>query len=247
MAQSNSDITNTGAVVIQTTHDIMTIKNRLRQQVRKNGSQGYLNYTDVTGNPGWVMTEDASLGRIDIGELVYRVGSSSAPRGNILDGAPPVLSSLNGHFVPDGGEVTKEEKLRKLLQPISFIGIAVNGTDPMNNDMALRRSQCSVRVLGTATVQNTSGKNIAPGDLVCWNIPNDTHRRNGFTPAQARDGINHNKICLVLEKFNPKDARWDYTQTMSAMEAANEFMRYSVGTAINYAKPNGKLDLKLKN
>lgn len=238
MANRGSNITNQAGVVVQGQHDINTIRQRLRQAASPR-SKGVITLASVsTAGFNCDMSEDPSVSRIDPGELVYRRGSSASAGGNTLNGGLPVLSSLNGHYCPmKGNNLTKEASLTLLEDSIVFIGVSVNGTDPLNDDIALQRSQVSIRVSGTVTIQNTTGKNLSPGDIVVWHIPTQNKKgKDKYIPVKARDGVNHNKITLMLKKFDAKDTRWS---TLDGPEAANAIARYTVGKVLSFSKSNG--------
>ena len=130
------------------------------------------------------------------------------------------------------------KKIKSLEDSIVLVGVSINGTDPLNDDIALKRTQVSIRVQGTVTIQNTTGKKhctLATSSV--WEIPS-SNKNNGskHSAVHAREGINHNKVTVMLKKYDPDDARWS---GLTGPKASAEIAKYTVGRALSYSKCNG--------
>lgn len=186
------EISQQAAVVIQCSHDKKNTVDRMN--VKKDNQKNYYVY----GEP----TLDQAVVRIDIGDLVFQVGTSSAPRGSILNGAIPVTSHLNGLYVRRGGNDPEykegdefHERLRnlKIAEGIRFIGAALGSTTPNPDDLADQKTQITVRTQGTMSIFHSGGTNLQPGDTLMWKIPTKVDLES-FT---QRFGRSQQKIPLM--------------------------------------------------
>lgn len=147
--------------------------------VQKDTSDAYLVY----GTP----TLDLATCRIDRGDLVFQIGTSSVPRGNILNGAPPVTSYLNGMYwrkpsvnsMPDTTGMSNDEKrvfleqftANKISESIRFMGVSLGATVPNPDDEADEKTQITVRTQGTMSIHHNGPAVLHPGDTLLWRVP----------------------------------------------------------------------------
>lgn len=189
------EISHQATVVIQCTHDKRDIRDRVMTH-RDSEKDKYLFYGECT--------LDLATCRIDRGDLVFSKGTSVVPRGNILNGAPPVTSFLNGLYwkknnrMPDTtGMTDKEKKLweekftaKKISDSIRFMGVSLGATVPNPDDEADQKTQITVRTQGTMAIHHNGRSNLHPGDTLLWKIPtsedeaHDPKRFDGKSPAR---------------------------------------------------------------
>lgn len=170
------EISHQATVVIQCTHDKRDVTDRML--VQKDASEDYLVY----GTP----TLDLATCRIDRGDLVFQIGTSSVPRGNILNGAPPVTSYLNGMYwrkpsakaINLDGMADNEKRLfmeqftaNKISKSIRFMGVSLGATVPNPDDEADEKTQITVRTQGTMAIHHNGPAVLHPGDTLLWRVP----------------------------------------------------------------------------
>jgi hypothetical protein len=191
------EISHQASVVIQCTHDKKDMMDRM--MVKKEDGKNYIVY----GTP----TLDMATCRIDRGDLVFQVGTSAMPRGNILNGAPPVTSFLNGMYVrrpgvspdfsllPYDKRVKSEEEYNasKVSEAIRFIGVSLGSTVPNPEDQADQKTQITVRTQGTMAIHHNGRVNLHPGDTLLWRVPTTEE----IEAMKKRFGRAHNKITLM--------------------------------------------------
>lgn len=201
------NISHQATVVIQCTQDKRDMVDRMRVY---NGAadkkQDYYIHNSAA-------TLDNSVCRIDRGDLVFRLGTSSVPRGNLLNNAPPVSACLNGLAVRKGKkdkmiDPKDEEELNlKLAEGIQVLGVSLGATTP-NPDEGTGlgvKNQITVRTQGTTTLFNNGSSNFVPGDTVIWTIPTKEQIKDN----KKRFGRNSEKILLRLEPMRMFYKRFD--------------------------------------
>ena len=166
------EISHQATVVIQCTQDKLDMLERMRIK----------NATDVDKTSYYIHGSDATLDtntiRIDRHDLVFQVGTSRAPRGSMMNNAPPVTSNLNGIAIrrPKGengvqldGDV---EVNHKISEGIRLMGVSLGATDPNPNDgEQMKKNQVTVRTHGSMSIFNNGPTTIVPGDTIVWTIP----------------------------------------------------------------------------
>ena len=90
------EISHQATVVIQCTQDKRDMVERKRIATSEKKDEYYIHDSPASLDNGIV--------RIDRGDLVFQVGTSSVPRGNLLNSAPPVSSNLNGICIRKNGK-----------------------------------------------------------------------------------------------------------------------------------------------
>lgn len=186
------EISHQATVVIQCTHDKQDIQQRvMAEKDDKNMTYGHA-------------TLDLATCRIDRGDLVFSKGTSVVPRGNLLNGAPPVTSFLNGLYVKktnnmpslvgmsDKEKKAWEEKFlaKKISDSIRFMGVSLGATVPNPEDEADQKTQITVRTQGTMAIHHNGRSNLHPGDTLLWKVPtsddeaNDPKRYDGKSPLR---------------------------------------------------------------
>ena len=173
-------------------------------------------------------TLDMSVVRIDRGDLVFQRGTSVAPRGSMMNGAPPVSSHLNGIFVrdkqggtpqlpPNVGTEEKEQLIEKYVankvsESIRFLGVSLGSTVPNPDDPSDQKTQITVRAQGTMAIHHNGKANLQPGDTLLWKIPTskdlDSAREKGNV---ARFGRNNMKRCLMTVPLRKEYETLDLT------------------------------------
>ena len=191
----HGEIANQSGVVIQTTHDVKDMVNRMR--VNQDTSYIY---------PGASRTLDAATVRVDINDLVFRAGTSKAPRQNLLNNAIEVTSNLNGFainkkraksFVSDPNNPTEEEVLQAISESIRFIGQALGATVPNPENEEEQKLQFTTRVQGTGHILNTSNAQFSPGDTIFWDLFTEAEiKSDDFKKRLTRYGYGANKVPL---------------------------------------------------
>jgi len=191
------EIAHQSTVVIQCTHDIKNMTDRMRAEKNQ-----------VVRFPG---APEPSLQiantRIDIGDLVFSMGTRV--RKNVLNNAIPAMSTLNGAMFPnsripqyvDINNVTEKEKeiiINNLLyKEIRFLGVALGATTPNPDEPGNEKTQFTCRVQGTMGIMNNGPDDIYPGDTVLWELPTKewltSSKFQKFVPRIGRDV---NKITL---------------------------------------------------
>lgn len=183
-------IANQSTVVIQTQHDLKDMVNRMRVQDK-----------DVYKYPVEATMDNATV-RIDINDLVFRVGTSRAPRQNMLNNAIEVTSNVNGLYinkhkvkgiVSDPENPSEEELLQVLSEGIRFMGQALNATVPNPDREENRKLQLTTRVQGTGEIINTGPTSLVPGDTLIWDL---------FTPSEVRS-----------EQYRTRMKRFGFSET----------------------------------
>lgn len=170
----HGEIANQSGVVIQTTHDIRDMVNRMR--IDKDSKEHVV-------FPGAGKTLDTPTVRIDINDLVFRAGTSRAPRQNLLNNAIEVSSNLNGYSLnknkvkgllgpvdPTTGKHSEADVLQAISESITFIGQALGATVPNPEHEEDQKLQFTTRVQGTGHVMNTGEKKLVPGDTLYWDL-----------------------------------------------------------------------------
>jgi len=191
------NISHQATVVIQCTQDKRDMVERMRiangDDERKN--EYYIHSSNAT--------LDNSVCRVDRGDLVFRIGTSSVPRGNLLNNAPPVTSCINGLAVRKHKKdkminaASEEETNLKLAEGIQLLGVSLGATNPNPEEgtgLGIK-NQITVRTQGTTTLFNNGGSNFVPGDTVIWTIPTSAEIKD----SAKRFGRNSEKIMLRLE------------------------------------------------
>lgn len=189
----HGEIANQSGVVIQTTHDIKDMVNRMRVQD-----------TDVYTYPGAVKTLDTPTVRIDINDLVFRAGTSKAPRQNLLNNAIEVTSNLNGFYINKNKAsalVTnpndEDEILQALSESINFIGQALGATVPNPENEEDQKLQFTTRVQGTGHVMNTGFEKLVPGDTLYWDLFKSAEiQSDQYKKQMTRFGYSAKKVPL---------------------------------------------------
>lgn len=152
-----------GAVHVQTCQDLGDISRRM-----KASSEKHLIY------PGAPATDRSSVVGINAGDLVFRVTSGRSS--HAIDGGLQVTSNCNGLYVPRSAlpkkNFTNKESLtyQALSESIHFVGQALGSTNPNPDRAEETKTQVTTKVQGTAHVINTGDENIAPGDLLVWDL-----------------------------------------------------------------------------
>lgn len=194
----HGEIANQSGVVIQTTHDIKDMVNRMR-----------VNDQQVITYPGAVRTLDTPTVRIDINDLVFRAGTSKAPRQNVLNNAIEVSSNLNGYYInkgkikgminePEAGkDYDEEEVLQAISESISFIGQALGATVPNPENEEDQKLQFTTRVQGTGHIPNTGDQQLVPGDTLYWDLfRKDEIKSDAYKKRMTRFGYSAKKVPL---------------------------------------------------
>lgn len=191
----HGEIANQSGVVIQTTHDIKDMVNRTR-----------VNEKNCYIYPGAVRTLDTPTVRIDINDLVFRAGTSKAPRQNLLNNAIEVTSNLNGYainkgkvkgFVRDPDNPTEEEILQAISESIRFIGQALGATVPNPENEEDQKLQFTTRVQGTGHILNTGPSQLSPGDTLYWDLFKTSEvKSDDFKKRLTRYGYSPKKVPL---------------------------------------------------
>jgi hypothetical protein len=191
----HGEIANQSGVVIQTTHDIKDMVNRMR--VNEDTSYIYR---------GAVRTLDTATVRININDLVFRAGTSKAPRQNLLNNAIEVTSNLNGFainkkrvkgFVKDVNNPTEEEKLQAISESIRFIGQALGATVPNPENEEDQKLQFTTRVQGTGHILNTGSAQLSPGDTLYWDLfTSEEIKSDAFKKRLTRFGFGAKTVPL---------------------------------------------------
>lgn len=180
--------------------------------VQKDTSDAYLVY----GTP----TLDLATCRIDRGDLVFQIGTSSVPRGNILNGAPPVTSYLNGMYwrkpsansMPDTSGMSNDEKrvfleqftANKISESIRFMGVSLGATVPNPDDEADEKTQITVRSQGTMAIHHNGPAVLHPGDTLLWRVPVSSDvqgaRDNGNVLRFGRSNVKQTLMTVPMRK-----------------------------------------------
>jgi hypothetical protein len=191
----HGEIANQSGVVIQTTHDIKDMVNRMR--VNEDTSYIYR---------GAVRTLDTATVRININDLVFRAGTSKAPRQNLLNNAIEVTSNLNGFainkkrvkgFVKDVNNPTEEEILQAISESIRFIGQALGATVPNPENEEDQKLQFTTRVQGTGHILNTGSAQLSPGDTLYWDLFTEAEvKSDAFKKRLTRFGFGAKTVPL---------------------------------------------------
>lgn len=190
------EISAQASVVINCTHDKNDAVQRMRvEHSTDDKKKEYHIYTAEKA------TLDSTAIRIDRGDPVFQLGTSTVPRGNLLNGAIPVTSCLNGIFVRrKAGEhdVVLSEKQRNLRisEGIRFMGISMGTTNPAPEDGTGvgAKSQLVVRAQGTTTIFNNSETSFVPGDTAVWTLPTKSELESNA----RRFGRNEKKVLLRI-------------------------------------------------
>lgn len=190
------EISAQASVVINCTHDKNDAVQRMRvEHSTDDKKKEYHIYTAEKA------TLDSTAIRIDRGDPVFQLGTSTVPRGNIFNGSIPVTSALNGIFVRrKAGEhdVVLSEKQRNLRisEGIRFMGISMGTTNPAPEDGTGvgAKSQLVVRAQGTTTIFNNSETSFVPGDTAVWTLPTKSELESNA----RRFGRNEKKVLLRI-------------------------------------------------
>lgn len=183
-------------IVIQAQQDKRDIVERYRIANDKN-----INKKQYHIYIGAGATLDTGTIRIDRGDLVFMVGTSIMPRGNMLNGAPCVSSFLNGLVTRrEYGDVARTyseiETNLKLSEGIRFIGVSLGETTPNPEDGDTHtKNQITVRTHGSMTIFNNSDNYITPGETLLWKIPT---RKEVAEKSFKRYGRQPNKVTLQI-------------------------------------------------
>lgn len=227
------EISQQASVVIQCSHDKKDTLDRMN--AKKSSSDDYYMY----GEP----TLDQAVVRIDIGDLVFQVGTSSAPRGSILNGAIPVTSHLNGLYVRRNGNDPKlddtgseserefKERMRnlKLSNGIRFIGAALGSTTPNPDDLADQKTQLTVRTQGTMSIFHSGDTNLRPGDTLVWKIPTKKEMETFI----HRFGRSMQKIPLMTAPMRKEYDRLDVSILKVAGKANDKQVKKDIVTSVD--------------
>lgn len=200
------EISHQATVVIQCRQDKSDIVNRMKIS---NGNESVKKDYHLYGAAK--ATLDSSITRIDRGDIVFQVGTSSIPRGNMMNNAPPVASFLNGLAVRKYGkgthaDLTEDQVNEQLSQGIRYMGIALGATEPNpEGGEEQQKMQITVRTQGTMSIFNNGRKNIVPGDTLLWKIPTELdlkdRREKDYT---GRYGRAPQKVVLAIEPLTAK-------------------------------------------
>ena len=215
------EISHQATVVFQAAADKRDITERMQvEKLTGTERQQYAIYDKAT--------LDMSVVRIDRGDLVFQRGTSVAPRGSMMNGAPPVSSHLNGIFVRDkqGGrpqlpqnigaeeeeELTEQYVANKVSESIRFLGVSLGSTVPNPDDPSDQKTQITVRAQGTMAIHHNGKANLQPGDTLLWKIPTskdlDAAQQKGNV---ARFGRNNMKKCLMTVPLRKEYETLDLT------------------------------------
>lgn len=253
----HGEIANQSGVVIQTTHDIKDLVNRMR-----------VNDETCFIYPGRVRTLEPAVVRIDINDLVFRVGTSKAPRQNLLNGAIEVSSNVNGLAVnknrvktlvndnTDPNKLDEAEVLQALSETIRFIGQALGATVPNPENEEDQKLQFTTRVQGTGHIMNTGFKDLSPGDMLYWDLFTKKEiESENFKKNATRFGFDAKKVPLKTvplsaahNNFNTAIQRALATPEKLTKSAVDQF-GHGVSDALLYAfyiakgSPGGKFDI----
>ena len=232
------EISHQATVVIQCTHD----KHDIQQRVMAEKDDKNMTYGQAT--------LDLATCRIDRGDLVFSKGTSVVPRGNLLNGAPPVTSFLNGLYwkktnnmpslagMSDKEKKAWEEKFiaKKISDSIRFMGVSLGATVPNPDDEADQKTQITVRTQGTMAIHHNGRSNLHPGDTLLWKIPtsddeaHDPKRFDGKSPARfGRSLVKKTLMTVPMRKEHE-----------SLEDALLKKMKFAVGL------PNDKASYKKK-
>lgn len=191
----SGELDNQSGVVIQTSHDIADIESRLRADGNK-----YIIY------PGEPHSLDPATIRIDINDLVFRVGTSKVRRHRMLGEGIAVTSFLNGYALPkqkarnffeDESNPKEEEQLQAISESIRFIGQALGATVPNPENEGDMKLQFTTRVQGNGHILNTGTEHFSPGDIVLWDLFTKSEINNkDFKKRLERYGFGPKKIPL---------------------------------------------------
>lgn len=193
------NISHQATVVIQCTQDKRDMVDRMR--ISAGTAEKKKDYYVHGSNA----TLDNSVCRIDRGDLVFRLGTSSVPRGNLLNNAPPVSSCVNGLAVRKAKDDKKidpkdeEANNLKLAEGIQVLGVSLGATtpNPDSGDGLGVKNQITVRTQGTTTLFNNGQTNFVPGDTIMWKIPTKADVAHAKKTG-SRFGRNTDKILLHL-------------------------------------------------
>lgn len=193
------NISHQATVVIQCTQDKRDMVERMRIYTSDDKKKDYYVHSSAA-------TLDNSVCRIDRGDLVFRIGTSSVPRGNLLNNAPPVSSCVNGLAVRKGKKdklldaKSEDENNLKLAEGIQVLGVSLGATSPNPEEGSGLgvKNQITVRTQGTTTLFNNGNSNFVPGDTVIWKIPT----RDEIKDSAKRFGRNSDKVMLRLEPLS---------------------------------------------
>jgi hypothetical protein len=223
------EISHQATVVIQCTHD----KQDIQQRVMAEKDDKNMTYGQAT--------LDLATCRIDRGDLVFTKGTSVVPRGNLLNGAPPVTSFLNGLYwkrtnnMPSlAGLSDKEKKLweekflaKKISDSIRFMGVSLGATVPNPEDEADQKTQITVRTQGTMAIHHNGRSNLQPGDTLLWKVPtsddeaHDPKRFDGKSPLRfGRSLVKKTLMTVPMRKEHE-----------SLEDALLKKMKFSLGVA----------------
>ena len=197
------DISHQATVVIQCHQDKRDIVDRVKIA---NGNNKY-EYHIHKSNP----TSDNTIVRIDRGDPVFSIGTSTVPKGNMLNNAPPVSSNLNHICVRrqqqnGAAQLSEKETNLKIAEGIRFMGISLGATDPIPThgaDGMHTKSQITVRTQGTMTVFNNGSTNFVPGDTIIQ-ITRSALKNSlkGILTKKRKKWLTPSLICLHLTLKN---------------------------------------------
>lgn len=168
-------------------------------------------------------TLDSGICRIDRGDLVFQVGTSSIPRGNIMNNAPPVASFLNGLAVRKSGtegDLSDRQLSEKLSQGIRFMGVSLGATEPNpEGGEEQQKMQITVRTQGTMSIFNNGKQNISPGDTLLWKIPTpqELEQIKSKHDVQGRYGRAPRKVTLMIEPMRAASYETSFQPVFSAL------------------------------
>jgi len=239
------EISNQAAVVFQAAADKRDITERI--QIDKLTGAERAQYA-IYGKA----TLDMSVVRIDRGDLVFQRGTSVAPRGSMINGAPPVSSYLNGTFtrvknVPDYTGLSEEDKetrkniyiANKVSESIRFLGVSLGSTVPNPDDPSDQKTQITVRAQGTMAIHHNGIANLQPGDTLLWKVPTDKDvddaKHNGNFD---RFGRNNLKRCLMTVPLRKESDTLDVIMQNKVNDIVNGYgtlPKFSNGAADEFA------------
>lgn len=217
----HGEIANQSGVVVQTTHDIKDMVNRMR--VNEDTSYIY---------PGAVRTLDTATVRININDLVFRAGTNKAPRQNLLNNAIEVTSNLNGFainkkrvnsFIRDTSNPTESETLQAISESIRFIGQALGATVPNPENEEDQKLQFTTRVQGTGHILNTGPIQLSPGDTLYWDLfTRDEIKSDSFQKRLTRFGYSAKTVPLKTVPMSAAHSNFSTAITRALSDPASK-------------------------
>jgi hypothetical protein len=216
-------------VVVQCQHNKQELVNRILKQNDVKEKDKYFFYH----KPPPTNFSDASS-RIDRGDLVFSVGTTSCPRSVVMKEAIPVVADIRGMYVRRNNDdemhlnqanVDEVVINNKLSRSIRFIGVSLGMTDPNPNDMAKEKSGITVRVKGTCKIFNNGSSTIVPGDTLIWVLPTSTQLK--ASEHLGRYGRSDDKITPIIVPLRQyhKTSLDENLQSLLPVKSSDDFSK----------------------